>query len=471
MGIQIDIDPDLENAPSTGAPLTVEQAAKQIKSYLNNPALFNVQVDQSYEIPFDEFTTLIAESLPETLLTPTTLLTIDYRYLVNEAATNEATPPQIKSFLVDQQIGNQINEGYINQYANSTGMQVDLIRSQWATTAPEPVRLTLSPLPTGQQTAAGTGMPGSFYSPEMMAALAGTQSSRAYSNEDFIKLFQFDSNWQNAWNIFMDQQSKGYFPSDDDDVEPTPLYNFTWETAAPDPGSIMGSDAERGPSGVLGIRNRVRNMSPEEVQVLVTKMHMAGIFEDIGAYPDRAFSGSDQFIQLGLDRMMALSIEQGGIGLEEVLRRRTDERKTNLLDRVQNANISVVQETLRSIGVNILGRPLTQEESLQVLASLEELAPEFAEAQLGKGVSVEDIITDIETVDEEEMLTYSRVVEDMFKQQAGNFRGYNRTRSIGDYLRSRDRGGSAAADGGYSPSAFEASVETVGDIQGALENG
>lgn len=472
MGIEIEIDPLLEDAQPSGTPLTIDQAANQIQGYLTNPSLFNVQVPANYEFSLYEFSRLIAESLPENLLNPTDLLLLDYRYFADQAVQQNGVPEQIKSFLVEQDVSAQINEGLINQYAGVTGMQPDIIRDQWASLAPPPVRLQFAPNAAMQQQAAPEmGGAGSFFNVEDYMALAGMEQSRAYSDDDFVQLFQFDSNWQNAWNIFMAQQQKGYFPSEDAEAEQVPLYKFNWDVAPPDPASRMGEDAQRGPAGVLGIRNRVRNMSPEELQVLITKMHMAGIFEDIGGYPDRAYSGSDQFVQLGLDRIMALSIEQGGIGLEEVLRRRTDQRAGVLTEQVQNANISVVQETLRSIGVNILGRPLTQEESLQVLASLEELSPEFAEAQLGKGVSMEEIIADIETVDEEEMLTYSRLVEDMFKQQAGNFRAYNRTRSIGDYLRTRDRGGSAAADVGYAPSAFEASVETVADIQGAVDNG
>lgn len=486
MGIEIDIDPNIvpENVPE--APFTVDQATQYIQQTLENPNLFNIKVNQSYEFSYYEFAKLIAESLPENMLTPQSLLLLDYRYFANEALEQEQIPEQVKTFLLAEDVLNQMEEGLINQYANSSVRPVDVVREQWPTIGMRPVRLEYAPNAAVDQMQGSGSMGGqggtSFYGPEDIAAATvagitqalGGNQSRAYSDDDFVQLFQFDANWQNSWNTFMAQQERGYFPIDDPenpDAEPQPLYKFNWEIMSAEPAVRMSSDPYMGPTGVLGIRNRVRNMSPEELQVLTTKMHMAGIFEDIGGYPDRAFSGSDQFIQLGLDRLMYLSIEQGGIGLEEVLRRRTDSRRDNLMDMVQNANISTVQETLRSIGVNVLGRPLTQEESLQILASLEELAPEFAEAQLGKGVTMEEIVTDIETVDEEEMVTYSRLVEDMFKQQASNFRGYNRTRSIGDYLRGRDRGGSAAADVGYAPSAFEASVETVADIEGTLENG
>jgi hypothetical protein len=236
---------------------------------------------------------------------------------------------------------------------------------------------------------------------------------------------------------------------------------FQWETT-----DIMPDYGQNVPVGVMGLRNAVRDMPPEQVRVLVTKMNLAGIFEQLGGTPDRAFSGSDAWIQSGLNILMAESLAAGGIGLNEVLRRRTNARVTDVRRLINDANISTVQSTLRQIGVQFLGRPLTEEESLSVLSGLEQLAPEFAQAQLALGLSPQEIVADVETITEEEARAIGATIEQKFAGQATRWRAGNRSRGLGEEFAAWKRGADQSVETDMPLSGLQSSVETVSDVLG-----
>lgn len=290
------------------------------------------------------------------------------------------------------------------------------------------------------------------------------QVTRIYTAKDFQDLFAFDSDWQQPLEIFLNAQSRGYWPTPDmvEAGVTQPITMFQWEdTQGYDPG--YGTNA---PVGVMGLRNAVREMPPAEVQKLVTKMQMAGIFEQIGGTPDRSFSGSDQWVQLGLNVLMSESLAGGGIGLNEVLRRRTNERVAAVNKSINDANISTVQSTLRQIGVQFLGRPLTEEEALSVLSGLEQLAPEFAEAQLALGYSPQEIIEDVETITEAEARSIGAQIEDRFKSQAIRWRAGNRARGLGEQFAKWKRGADQSVEQDMPLSGLQSSVQTVSDVLG-----
>ena len=306
-----------------------------------------------------------------------------------------------------------------------------------------------------------TGMSGKF---ETVTNTTTGQVTRIYTAQDFQDLFAFGSDWQEPFEVFVNAQSRGYWPTPDMEKAGVtqPITMFQWEdTQGYDPGYGLNA-----PVGVMGLRNAVREMPPAEVQALVTKMHMAGIFEQLGGTPDRSFSGSDQWVQLGLNVLMSESLAAGGIGLNEVLRRRTNERVAAVNKLINDANISTVQSTLRQIGVQFLGRPLTEEESLSVLSGLEQLAPEFAEAQLALGYSPQEIIEDVETLTEAEARSIGAQIEERFKSQAIRWRAGNRARGLGEQFAAWKRGADQSVDMDMPLSGLQSSVETVGDVLG-----
>jgi hypothetical protein len=289
------------------------------------------------------------------------------------------------------------------------------------------------------------------------------ETTRIYTDQDYQDMFAFGTDWQQPMEFFLDAQQRGYFPTPG--MQETgvfqPLTMFQWETA-----TGLPEYAQNVPTGVMGLRNAVRDLPPEQVRVLVTKMNMAGIFEQLGGTPDRAFSGSDQWIQSGLNLLMAESLAAGGIGLNEVLRRRTRERVNDVRKLINDANISTVQSTLRQIGVQFLGRPLTEEESLSVLSGLEQLAPEFAEAQLALGYSPQEIVEDVETITEAEARSIGAQIEERFKGQATRWRAGNRSRGLGEEFAKLKRGASQTVEQDMPLSGLQSSVETVSDVLG-----
>lgn len=289
------------------------------------------------------------------------------------------------------------------------------------------------------------------------------ETTRIYTDQDYRDMFAFGTDWQEPMEFFLNAQQRGYFPTPAmkaANVE-QPLTMFQWETA-----TGLPEYAQNVPTGVMGLRNAVRDLPPEQVRVLVTKMNMAGIFEQLGGTPDRAFSGSDSWIQSGLNLLMAESLAAGGIGLNEVLRRRTRERVNDVRKLINDANISTVQSTLRQIGVQFLGRPLTEEESLSVLSGLEQLAPEFAEAQLALGYSPQEIIEDIETITEAEARSIGAQIEERFKGQATRWRAANRSRGLGEQLAKWKGGGDQSVEQDIPLSGLQPSVQTVSDVLG-----
>ena len=287
--------------------------------------------------------------------------------------------------------------------------------------------------------------------------------TQIYSDQDFKDLFAFGTEWQEPMETFLNAQRRGYFPTKAmrDAGVTQPLTMFQWETT-----DIMPDYGQNVPVGVMGLRNAVRDMPPEQVRVLVTKMNLAGIFEQLGGTPDRAFSGSDAWIQSGLNILMAESLTAGGIGLNEVLRRRTNARVTDVRRLINDANISTVQSTLRQIGVQFLGRPLTEEESLSVLSGLEQLAPEFAQAQLALGLSPQDIVADVETITEEEARAIGTTIEQKFAGQATRWRAGNRSRGLGEEFAAWKRGADQSVETDMPLSGLQSSVETVSDVLG-----
>ena len=289
------------------------------------------------------------------------------------------------------------------------------------------------------------------------------ETTRIYTDQDYRDMFAFGTDWQEPMEFFLNAQKRGYFPTPG--MQKTgvsqPLTMFQWETATDIPEYVQDA-----PTGVLGLRNAVRDMPPEQVRVLVTKMNLAGIFEQLGGTPDRAFSGSDAWIQSGLNILMAESLAAGGIGLNEVLRRRTNARVADVRRLINDANISTVQSTLRQIGVQFLGRPLTEEESLSVLSGLEQLAPEFAQAQLALGLSPQEIVADVETITEEEARAIGATIEQKFAGQATRWRAGNRSRGLGEEFAKWKRGGDQSVEQDVPLSGLQSSVETVSDVLG-----
>jgi len=293
---------------------------------------------------------------------------------------------------------------------------------------------------------------------------AADQVVRIYSQQDFEDLFAFADDWQGPFQEFINAQLRGYYPTPEMRKKNVnqELTMFQWE----DTGGLGPAYGTNVPTGVMGLRNSVRNMPAAQVQTLVTKMHMAGIFEQIGGTPDRTYDGNDPFIQMGLNLLMAESVQNGNIGLNEVLRRRSATRLADVNRRINDANISTVQATLRQIGVQFLGRPLTEEEALSVLSGLEQLAPEFAEAQLALGYSPQEIIEDIETITDAEARSIGAQIEERFKSQAIRWRAGNRARGLGEQFAAWKRGADQSVDMDMPLSGLQSSVETVSDVLG-----
>lgn len=289
------------------------------------------------------------------------------------------------------------------------------------------------------------------------------ETTRIYTDQDYRDMFAFGTDWQEPMEFFLNAQQRGYFPTPgmQETGVSQPLTMFQWETATGIP-----EYAQDAPTGVMGLRNAVRDLPPEQVRILVTKMNMAGVFEQLGGTPDRAFSGSDAWIQSGLNLLMAESLAAGGIGLNEVLRRRTRDRVKDVRRLIDDANISTVQSTLRQIGVQFLGRPLTEEESLSVLSGLEQLAPEFAQAQLALGLSPQEIVADVETITEEEARAIGATIEQKFAGQATRWRAGNRARGLGEEFAAWKRGADQSVETDMPLSGLQSSVETVSDVLG-----
>lgn len=474
--MEIILSDDLIPAAGT-TPYSPEEAKTTVKEMLDAIGISN---DVGVR---DVVTNKIVDAIPDEYLAPTVFQQLDYIAVLKQLVDNSEVAGLTEDD-VNKATTYYTDKIVAEEKARNPELDEQTFRNQVATAIQQPVvdnkipRMPLwSDLPTTIRTDTNTdalvessdegtnlvdtGIMGGF---ETVTNRTTGQVTRIYTAEDFQDLFAFGSDWQEPFEIFINAQSRGYWPTPDmEEAGVTqPVTMFQWEdTQDYDPG--YGTNA---PVGVMGLRNAVREMPAAEVQKLVTKMQMAGIFEQIGGTPDRAFSGSDQWVQLGLNVLMSESLAGGGIGLNEVLRRRTNERVAAINKSINDANISTVQSTLRQIGVQFLGRPLTEEEALSVLSGLEQLAPEFAEAQLALGYSPQEIIEDVETITEAEARSIGAQIEDRFKSQAIRWRAGNRARGLGEQFAAWKRGAAQSVEQDMPLSGLQSSVETVSDVLG-----
>jgi hypothetical protein len=473
--MEIILDDDLIPAPGTTL-YTRDEAKTTVKEMLTS---IGISTDIVRDVAVDK----IVGAVPDEYLAPRVFQELDYIAVLKQLVDNGEVAGLTEDD-VTKATNYYVDKIFNEEQARNPDVDEQTFRNQVATAIQQPVvdnKIPKMPLwadlpttirtETNADTAAEssdqeknlieTGMIGGF---ETVINKETGQVTRIYTAQDFQDLFAFSSDWQEPLEIFLNAQSRGYWPTKDmvDQGVTQPVTMFQWEdTQGYDPG--YGTNA---PVGVMGLRNAVREMPPAEVQKLVTKMQMAGIFEQIGGTPDRAFSGSDQWVQLGLNVLMSESLAGGGIGLNEVLRRRTNERVAAVNKSINDANISTVQSTLRQIGVQFLGRPLTEEEALSVLSGLEQLAPEFAEAQLALGYSPQEIIEDVETITEAEARNIGAQIEDRFKSQAIRWRAGNRARGLGEQFAKWKRGADQSVEQDMPLSGLQSSVETVSDVLG-----
>lgn len=475
--MEIILSDDLIPQPGTQT-YSRDEAKTTVKEMLTSIGITN-------DIVRDVAVNKIVDAVPEEYLAPTVFQGLDYIAVLKQLVDNEEVDGLTEDD-VTKATNYYVDIIFNEEQARNPNVDEQTFRNQVAIAIQQPVvdnKIPRKPLwndlpdtirtATNEQTATTdassgeqkrlieTSIIGGF---ETVVNKATGQVTRIYTAQDFQDLFAFSSDWQEPLEIFLNAQSRGYWPTADmvDQEVTQPITMFQWEdTQGYDPG--YGTNA---PVGVMGLRNAVREMPPAEVQKLVTKMQMAGIFEQIGGTPDRSFSGSDQWVQLGLNVLMSESLAAGGLGLNEVLRRRTNERIAAVNKSINDANISTVQATLRQIGVQFLGRPLTEEEALSVLSGLEQLAPEFAEAQLALGYSPQEIVEDVETITEAEARSIGAQIEERFKGQATRWRAGNRSRGLGEEFAKLKRGASQTVEQDMPLSGLQSSVETVSDVLG-----